>query len=187
MWAGCGSGTWGQSIAQMWLGQWPSVEPLALGKLHNSELQGKANGHWVPPNIHTSGPGAEGHWRKGLHSLPPRFPQPASSQSTSRPSPPGYLSSWKKFLNSQRQKREMRTGNVRAHGCIQTCTHMAPYTPNPFTHILTTHPAGTSLPTRPVLSPLRVLWTPYTPILANMCSLLAFTHLTSWLARTPTR
>lgn len=35
----------GQSIAQMWLDQWPSVESLALGKLYNSELQGKASGH----------------------------------------------------------------------------------------------------------------------------------------------
>lgn len=65
---------WGRSITQMWLGQWPSVEPLALGKLHNSELQGNGKGHWVPPNFHTSSPEAEGVWRKGLHSLPCRFP-----------------------------------------------------------------------------------------------------------------
>lgn len=63
------------------------------------------------------------------------------------PSPPGYLTSWKKFLNSQKQKGV--PPNPQLHQGIQTCTHIATSTTNPFTHILTTHPAGTSSPTRP--------------------------------------
>lgn len=58
----------------MWLGQWPPVQPLALGNLHNSELEGNGNRQWVPPNFHTFDPEAEGIWRKGLGSLACRFP-----------------------------------------------------------------------------------------------------------------
>ena len=41
------------------------------------------------------------------------------------------------------------------------CTHIAPHTPNPFTHMLvhTTHPARICSPTGTVLGSLRVLWT----------------------------
>lgn len=78
----------------------------------------------------------------------------ASCQTTFWPSPPGYLSSWKKFLNCQRQKgvHPKRTATqMYSDDYIRLHPHC-----NPFTHRFTTHTAGTSSPTRPVLSPLQV-------------------------------
>lgn len=60
-----------------------------------------------------------------------------------------------KSLNSQRQKGVPR--NAQPHKCIQTCAH-TPLQSHPI-------PSPNILTTRPVPSPLRVLWTPpHTPI-----------------------
>lgn len=129
-----------QFIAETWLGQLPSVRPLAPRELHSSELQGTGNGHSVSPNFHTFGQEQKAFGENG--SIPIWVP-----------SPPGHLSSWKKFLNSQRQKQYQEKN---CHKYTHMCTHITPHTSKPFSHILvhTTHPVVTSSPTCPTLGSL---------------------------------
>lgn len=184
MWAGYGSGTWRQFIAETGLSQWPSVGPFASAELHSSELQGNGNGHRMSPNFHTFDPRAERFWRTGFHAI--------SGKSRLGVSPPlchTHLDIYKVGRNSSIPKGRNSNPKKDCHKCTHTCTYITPYTPNTFTHIFvhTTHHVGTSSPTCPILGSLQVLRTPHTPILVNICSFSALTHLTLRLARTPTR
>lgn len=90
MWAGYGSGTWGQSIYCRGIARSvASCGPSYPSRAAQLRTSGNGNGHRVSPDFHVFGPGAEGIWRKGLHSICVNFPNllPAS--------PPPYLDSIK--------------------------------------------------------------------------------------------
>ena len=140
LWAGYGSRTWGQSL--YFIDRTTSMGFCGAScprKLHSSELQGNRNEHWVSPNSHTFG------------RIPTFFQVDflmASCQSTSLPPPPGYLSSWKKFLNFRvRNSTPKRTATnvfTRAHILLHTHSTSLPtqlYTPLPCWYFLTHVPS----------------------------------------------
>lgn len=65
-----------QYIAETWLGQLPSVRPLAPGELHRSELQSTGRGLRVAPNFHSFGQEQKAFGEKGsiLGAIPPGHP-----------------------------------------------------------------------------------------------------------------
>lgn len=118
MLTGYGSGTWGQSI---YCRDMARSVAFCEASCPRGTAQLRTSRHWKwsqgVPKLPYLWPRAEGIWRKRLHS-------------NLGATPPGHLSSWKKFLNSQRQKTVLGKELPQIYSHVHTSLHTHP-TPFP--------------------------------------------------------